>query len=397
MADCAYLLEDATHAYYTHFLSQDLTFTEAKAAFHVTFQYPRPGYPSVAHLKLYRGHGVERGLKEAAAMLQLSRTCPQVLQCYYSFQHKDEAYVFLEHCQGGNLRDKMRKNSAKPCKERKIRVLFKAIAASVLKCHELGIRHGNLHLKSLLLTEAKEVKIAGFGVVSEATEEKDLMALGGIMLEMAFSASVDQHNNEAIRLAIDAVRLKGFSQEFIAFLQKITAFPPHSASQLLTLLSSLPSDPSPQSISPASTCSLCTGHFPRSFIPPCGHNLCKSCLIAQLMRWKAQENPSDVSCPLCRTALGTGVVASVLSSLPVSLQSMYEDRIRSEIQGLCPFCSHQFPVLKSRKGRWRPYDFTCKCRHCFCSYCGLRGGHKVVVFRRKCYVFEQEQGLRPGK
>jgi len=398
LPDSAYLLEDATHAYYTHFLSQDLAFTEEKAAFHVTFQYSRPGYPSTAHLELYRGHRADRGLAEARVLQQLCRRCPQVLQCYYSFQHKDEAYVFLEHCQGGNLRAKVRKSSSpNACKESKVRRLFHAVAAAVQKCHALGIRHGHLQLKSLLITEAKEVKIAGFGAVSEATEAKDLMDLAGILLEIAYSASIDLKSNESIRQALESIHRKGFSQGFTSFLQQITASPPNSASQLLTSLSSLPSDSLPQSLPPLFTCSVCSGPFPRCLAPPCSHTLCKSCLVAQLVRRKVQERPSDVGCSLCGKPLGTGLIASVLSALPASLQAQYEDHIRSEIQGLCPYCSHQFPILKARKGRWRPYDFTCQCRHCFCSYCGLRGGHKVVVFRRKCYVFEQEQGLRPGK
>jgi tRNA A-37 threonylcarbamoyl transferase component Bud32 len=396
----AYMLEDATHAYYTHFLSQDIAFTEEKAAFLVTFQQSRPAYPSVAYLKLYRGNRAERGLQGAMALQQLAGTSA-VLRCYYSFQHKDEAYVFVEYCKGGNLQDKLDKSSsAKAVKEGKMQKLFLTIAASVQKCHESSISHGNLELKSFLLTEEKEVKIAGFlGIKQdkEATQAKDVRSLCRIMLEIASSApAIDYQSKEGVNQALEGINLR-FSQGFAGFLRHITEFTPNSVARLLALLSALPSDTVPRSIAALLTCSVCKGHFSRCLVPICGHNICRNCLISLLIRWKTQCDSQEAQCSLCNSPLESDLIASVLSSLPASLQTAYEDHIRSQIQGICPHCSYQFPILKHRKGRWKPYDFTCKCHHCFCTYCGLRGGHKVVVFRRKCYEFEQEQGLRPGK
>ena len=378
--------ESPIHSYFTQFLSRDLSFTPEKSVFLVTFQQLKPGFPSTALMKVYRGSRKSEGIHEGELLKSLELRCSGGVRCYYCFEHAEEAYVFVEYCGKGSVEQWRRGKEGRKVKEGKFVQFFRQMADLLSDLHHHQIFHGSLNLNSFLITDSKELKLTGF--LPSATsqyQEKDVKDLAAIMLKLA-GENIDFCDLEGENTALNLLN-SDYSPEFTSFLREINTNRVGNIDEMRAFMRNLPSKGGFEGV--RYTCTRCEERFRECFTPKCGHILCRTCLISQILTFSGDFTVT-FPCFLCNSPFDLSIFDSILSFLPLSLQIRYENYTKSRITSQCPHCGFTFPVLKLKKRGWKPYDCKCKCRHVFCSYCGLRGGHKIVVFHRKCYVFAKE-------
>ena len=68
-------------------------------------------------------------------------------------------------------------------------------------------------------------------------------------------------------------------------------------------------------------CTVCHGHFDRPKLLPCGHLLCRDCLVAWL------KSQPEANCPLCRCA----IVAADPAAAEADERKGFEDKVEEEI------------------------------------------------------------------
>lgn len=276
-----------------------------------------------------------------------------------------------------------------------------SLATCVAQLHAGRFSHGRLKAKNVFFTREKEVRIGGFSC--EKTQEyeeqndwsdapefrRDIQSLCLVFFEVAACQLISKSANIE---ALQALIRSRYSRRISEFLLAVNESPPDSCSELLEEIEAIGSGRVSLLPVTAIQCDRCKKYFPKCSKLLCGHSLCDGCAREGLEKWAAEAaRPGDISCPLCSGKLSLAVIEPLLPLLSPSVRTYFAAWADTQVTGQCPYCAHEFPVLKQRKDSWRPYDVKCVCKRRFCSYCGLRGGHRVVMFHRRCYVFEARE------
>ncbi|KAA6332970.1 MAG: hypothetical protein EZS28_053220, partial [Streblomastix strix] len=80
---------------------------------------------------------------------------------FFLNEDKDSAYLVMEFCDGGDLRNfmtQLKKQKEKISVEKAIQ-FTKQIASSLVQLHQHGIIHGDLKPENILLTKDQQVKL----------------------------------------------------------------------------------------------------------------------------------------------------------------------------------------------------------------------------------------------
>ena len=104
---------------------------------------------------------VEELREEIEIMKRLSH--PNIVEFKDSFEDKDNIYVVMEHCKGGDLFDHIL-NSKCPMSEQKARKIIQQLLSAVEHCHSKGIAHRDIKPENILLTSTGDIKLTDFGL-----------------------------------------------------------------------------------------------------------------------------------------------------------------------------------------------------------------------------------------
>ncbi|MBL9217169.1 MAG: protein kinase [Opitutaceae bacterium] len=105
------------------------------------------------------GPAAARLLREARAAAAI--THPHVVAVHEVGQGPAGAFIAMEYCEGGNLRERLRDGPLVP---RAAAELGRKLADAVARAHAAGILHRDLKPSNILLTSAGEPKLADFGL-----------------------------------------------------------------------------------------------------------------------------------------------------------------------------------------------------------------------------------------
>ncbi|XP_029610162.1 serine/threonine-protein kinase PLK4 [Salmo trutta] len=100
---------------------------------------------------------------EVETLLQIDH--PHVLSHKNSFQDDTSYYVVMDHCEGGNLAQKIKER--KPFSEEQIMDWFVKICMALKHVHELGLLHRDLRPQNIFLTKFGTLCLGDFGRVNE--------------------------------------------------------------------------------------------------------------------------------------------------------------------------------------------------------------------------------------
>lgn len=109
------------------------------------------------------GTGNARLLREARSAAAIAH--PHVVAIHEVGQGASGAYIAMEYCEGGSLRDRLR---AGPLAPRAAAELARKLADAVANAHGAGVLHRDLKPSNVLLTAAGEPKLADFGLSGSA-------------------------------------------------------------------------------------------------------------------------------------------------------------------------------------------------------------------------------------
>ncbi|GAA6235820.1 CBL-interacting protein kinase 24-like isoform X1 [Lates japonicus] len=91
---------------------------------------------------------------------------PHIVNSKHSFKDQGIYYVVMDHCQGGNLAEKIRNRTDSP-KESQVLSWIVEICMALKTIHEKGLIHKHLTPESILLTEFGLVCLGDFGKIHE--------------------------------------------------------------------------------------------------------------------------------------------------------------------------------------------------------------------------------------
>ncbi|CDW82977.1 protein kinase domain containing protein [Stylonychia lemnae] len=109
----------------------------------------------------------DKAFREAQVLQQLKH--PNIIKLSNVFQLQDTKIVlFMEHIQGGNLRDYLDKQTKHYLPEEQISQLMIQIGSAINYCHQQNIVHRDIKLENILINDAEDlskgIKIIDFGI-----------------------------------------------------------------------------------------------------------------------------------------------------------------------------------------------------------------------------------------
>ena len=114
-------------------------------------------------------------MKEVNLMIKLDH--PNIIKLYEYYEDEKNIYLIMELCTGGELFDKIIKNTenGKPFTEKQVAHIFKQMMSAVNYCHKNGIVHRDLKPENLLYFDQSEdspIKVIDFGMSQRFDHEK---------------------------------------------------------------------------------------------------------------------------------------------------------------------------------------------------------------------------------
>jgi calcium-dependent protein kinase len=114
-------------------------------------------------------------MREVNLMIKLDH--PNIIKLYEYYEDEKNIYLIMELCTGGELFDKIIKNTenGKPFTEKQVAHIFKQMMSAVNYCHKNGIVHRDLKPENLLYFDQSEdspIKVIDFGMSQRFDHEK---------------------------------------------------------------------------------------------------------------------------------------------------------------------------------------------------------------------------------
>ena len=114
-------------------------------------------------------------MREVNLMIKLDH--PNIIKLYEYYEDEKKIYLIMELCTGGELFDKIIKNTenGKPFTEQQVAHIFKQMMSAVNYCHKNGIVHRDLKPENLLYFDQSEdspIKVIDFGMSERFDHEK---------------------------------------------------------------------------------------------------------------------------------------------------------------------------------------------------------------------------------
>ena len=114
-------------------------------------------------------------MREVNLMIKLDH--PNIIKLYEYYEDEKKIYLIMELCTGGELFDKIIKNTenGKPFTEQQVAHIFKQMMSAVNYCHKNGIVHRDLKPENLLYFDQSEdspIKVIDFGMSQRFDHEK---------------------------------------------------------------------------------------------------------------------------------------------------------------------------------------------------------------------------------
>uniref|UniRef100_A0A3P8XUJ9 Protein kinase domain-containing protein n=1 Tax=Esox lucius TaxID=8010 RepID=A0A3P8XUJ9_ESOLU len=118
-------------------------------------------------------------------LLQISH--PHIVSYINSFQDGNSYYVVLDHCEGGDLSQKIRdrKETGIPFSEEQIMDWLVEICMAIKCVHDKGLLHRDLRPQNIFLTKFGTLCLGNFGRVTE----NDIWSLGCVLYELCMLQS----------------------------------------------------------------------------------------------------------------------------------------------------------------------------------------------------------------
>lgn len=96
---------------------------------------------------------------------------------------KDNIYIFLELCDGGNLNDMVQEFGG--LTEEEAKHYFRQIIEALSFIHKMGVAHRDLKLENILITADDDIKLNDFGLCKQANGDDPMMTVCGTLVYLA--------------------------------------------------------------------------------------------------------------------------------------------------------------------------------------------------------------------
>lgn len=96
---------------------------------------------------------------------------------------KNNIYIFIEYCDGGDLNDAVMKEGGLP--EDRARHYFKQIISAISYIHQLGVAHRDIKLENILITSDDNAKLTDFGLCKQQNPGSLLLTICGTLIYAA--------------------------------------------------------------------------------------------------------------------------------------------------------------------------------------------------------------------
>ncbi len=167
--------------------------------------------------------------REAKSAAQLQH--PHLVTVYEVGTEPGGAYLAMEYCEGGSLRERLRVGVLAP---RAAAELGAKLAAAVAHAHAAGVLHRDLKPSNILLTAAGEPKVADFGLAAPVAGAGDLTVTGEMLGSPSYLAPEALAAGARLGPAADVYGLGAILYECV------TGRPPFTGESVAAVLAQIP-------------------------------------------------------------------------------------------------------------------------------------------------------------
>lgn len=161
----ANIIED----FYKHFQFEMLHTGEISTLGIAHFQ-PKRGYPETAIVKILSARHPD-SCKETMATLSLQNLSTYIVKLYCFYQTSYNYVLFLEHCQGGTMHDRLILGNSY-WEERKLLEWFRQLADAISRLHSKRYAHRDIKPLNIFLTNTEEIRLGDFGEACAVRESQ---------------------------------------------------------------------------------------------------------------------------------------------------------------------------------------------------------------------------------